>query len=67
MAELIRLGAYRKGTDPEVDKAIQLYPAIENFLRQQKQECTRLREGFEKLAEAVGQDPPPEGQPLIGR
>jgi flagellum-specific ATP synthase len=67
MAELIRLGAYRKGTDPEVDKAIQLYPAIENFLRQQKQECTRLREGFEKLAEAVGQDPPPLGQPLIGR
>jgi len=67
MAELIRLGAYRKGTDPEVDKAITLYPAIENFLRQQKGECTRLRKGFEMLAEAVGEEPPPEGQPVIGR
>ena len=67
MAELIRLGAYRKGTDSEVDKAITLYPAIENFLRQEKAECTRMRKGFEMLAEAVGVDPPPEGQPLIGR
>ena len=67
MAELIRLGAYRKGTDPEVDKAITLYPAIENFLRQQKSECTRMVESFAKLAEAVGEEPPPEGQPLIGR
>ena len=67
MAELIRLGAYRKGSDPEVDKAIMLYPAIENFLKQQKGECTRMREAFEKLAESVGEDPPPEGQPLMGR
>lgn len=67
MAELIRLGAYRKGTDPEVDNAINLYPAIENFLRQQKGESTRMQRGFEMLAEAVGVDPPPEGQPLMGR
>lgn len=67
MAELIRLGAYRKGTDPEVDKAINLYPAIETFLRQQKGECTKMRQSFEMLAEAVGEDPPPEGQPLMGR
>src|SRR5471030_705710 len=32
MAEMIRLGAYRKGTDPEIDRAILIYPAIENFL-----------------------------------
>lgn len=67
MAELIRLGAYRKGSDPEVDKAIATYPAIETFLRQQKGECTRLRQGFEMLAEAIGVDPPPADQPLMGR
>ncbi len=67
MAELIRLGAYRKGSDAEVDKAIALYPAIENFLRQQKGECTRLRQGFEMISEVLGVDPPPEGQQLMGR
>jgi flagellum-specific ATP synthase len=34
MAELIRLGAYRPGTNPEVDGAIRLYPRLEAFLSQ---------------------------------
>ena len=34
MAELIRLlGAYKTGTNPEVDAAIRLYPRLEAFLR----------------------------------
>jgi flagellum-specific ATP synthase len=53
MAELIRLGAYRKGSDPEVDQAIMLYPAIEAFLNQGKDECTRLDESYERLALAL--------------
>src|SRR5204863_730383 len=28
MAELIRLGAYKAGTNPEVDDAVRLYPAL---------------------------------------
>ena len=32
MAELIRLGAYRRGSDPKVDEAIVLYPKIDEFL-----------------------------------
>jgi flagellum-specific ATP synthase len=32
--ELVRLGAYHKGSDPAVDRAIQLKPAIDAFLRQ---------------------------------
>ncbi len=27
MAELIRLGAYKAGTNPEVDNAVRLYPS----------------------------------------
>jgi flagellum-specific ATP synthase len=53
MAELIRLGAYRRGSDPAVDEAIRYYPAIENFLRQGKGERTTLAEGYQQLAQAI--------------
>jgi flagellum-specific ATP synthase len=49
MAELIRLGAYRKGSDPKVDEAIQYYDEIEAFLTQQKGDQTSIDEGFAKL------------------
>jgi flagellum-specific ATP synthase len=54
MAELIRLGAYRKGTDPKVDEAIRLYPQIEEFLTQNKDENTPIAEAFDDLAGIVG-------------
>jgi flagellum-specific ATP synthase len=54
MAEMIRLGAYRKGTDPEVDRAIQFNPALENFLRQRKDERSDISSGYEGLANILG-------------
>lgn len=54
MAELIRLGAYRRGSDAKVDRAIQLYPKIEEFLTQNKDENTSIEEGFERLASILG-------------
>lgn len=54
MAELIRLGAYRKGSDLSVDEAILLYPQIEEFLRQNKDECTLIGEGFSRLSRILG-------------
>jgi len=53
MAELIRLGAYRKGSDPKVDEAIQYYDAIESFLTQMKVENTSITDGFRQLAEIL--------------
>ncbi len=53
MAELIRLGAYRKGSDAAVDEAIRLYPEIESFLAQNKDERTGIDEGFIRLAEII--------------
>jgi flagellum-specific ATP synthase len=50
MAELIRLGAYKAGSDPEIDRAIRLYPAFEKFLTQGKGEKTSLAEGYRGLA-----------------
>ena len=42
MAELIRLGAYKAGTNPEVDEAVRLYPQLEAFLAQSKTERATL-------------------------
>jgi flagellum-specific ATP synthase len=50
MEELIRIGAYRAGADPLVDRAIQLNPGIEAFLGQAPDEATRLDESFAALA-----------------
>lgn len=36
--DLINIGAYQKGSNPEVDQAIKLYPAINRFLRQETNE-----------------------------
>ncbi len=61
MAELIRLGAYRKGTNAEVDEAIYYYPRIEAFLRQRKDDHTDLPTCYKLLAEAL--QPPAEAVP----
>ncbi len=53
MEELIRLGAYRKGSSAEVDEAIQLNPNLENFLHQGKEESTSLPDCYERLADIV--------------
>lgn len=60
MAELIRLGAYRMGTDPKVDEALQVYPRIEKFLAQNKEEKTTLDEGYALLAQILGMPYAPE-------
>jgi len=53
MAELIRLGAYRRGSDPSIDEAIHYYPMIESFLEQKITESTNLATGYQLLAEAL--------------
>jgi len=53
MEEMIRLGAYRRGTDPQVDEAIQFNPALEGFLRQSKDERSDLASGYARLAEIL--------------
>ena len=55
MAELIRLGAYRRGADAAVDEAIHYYPALESFLAQDKQESTDLAD---QLRHAVANPKP---------
>jgi len=70
MAELIRLGAYRAGTDPEVDAAIHYFKPIETFLAQVKSEFTSLDDCYAKLAEILNDTPAAEtgvaGQQPVG-
>ncbi len=55
MAELIRLGAYRKGSDPLVDEAISFNGPLESFIGQGKLERTSLEQGYQELAEVLGE------------
>ncbi len=54
MAELIRLGAYKAGTNAEVDAAAQLYPQLEAFLSQKKNDRVTLAEGYAALEGIAG-------------
>jgi flagellum-specific ATP synthase len=54
MEELIRLGAYRAGSSPEVDEAIRLHDPLEAFLRQAKDEKASLDDGYRQLAQILG-------------
>jgi flagellum-specific ATP synthase len=62
MAELIRLGAYRRGSDPKVDEAIETYPKLEAFLAQKPREKTSLDDGYAQLAQVLGMAPAPAPQ-----
>ncbi len=53
MAELVRLGAYRAGSDAAVDEALRLAPRIEALLHQGKGEATSLDDAFAALREAL--------------
>jgi flagellum-specific ATP synthase len=53
MADLVRLGAYKSGSDPLVDQAVRLSPGIETFLTQSKHEPASVADGFAQLAEVL--------------
>jgi flagellum-specific ATP synthase len=47
--ELIRIGAYQKNSDPELDRAIALMPALRDFLVQPAQEGIVMKDSLERL------------------
>ena len=56
MADLVRLGAYRAGTDAAVDEALCLAPRIEAVLAQGKGERGTVEDAFAALAAAMEED-----------
>jgi flagellum-specific ATP synthase len=53
MEELIRMGAYRPGSSPEVDRAIALNRPLEQFLAQGKEEATTLAQAYQRLEQIL--------------
>lgn len=53
IADLVRLGAYRPGTDAAADEALALMPAIEAVLRQDRSQWTGLTDAFAQLKTAL--------------
>lgn len=57
MADLVRLGAYKTGTDPAADRALRLAPMIEGLLRQGRGTSSTLDEAFSSLGSLLAGDP----------
>ncbi len=53
--DMITLGAYQQGTDPALDGAIQMMPAINHFLQQGMKDVIGYDEGLQGLAQLIGQ------------
>ncbi|WPY01079.1 Flagellum-specific ATP synthase [Candidatus Trichorickettsia mobilis] len=53
MAEMIRLGAYKKGADPDVDLAINYYNKLETFLSQKPNEICAMSESYQQLGDIL--------------
>ncbi len=53
MADLIKIGAYKKGSDSAIDEAIKYYGNIEKFISQQADDYETLESSYEKLAKAI--------------
>jgi flagellum-specific ATP synthase len=52
--DLIQIGAYQAGSSPEIDRAIALRPGWQAFLRQGREESSKLAETRGALAALVG-------------
>ena len=51
--DLIAVGAYVRGTDPLLDRAIALFPQLTAFLQQDLQERSPVEDGRRRLHELV--------------
>lgn len=60
--DLLRLGAYSPGSDPETDESIQLYPRIEKFLRQERLEKSGFDLTLRDLKALAGARAAPPGR-----
>jgi flagellum-specific ATP synthase len=65
--DLISVGAYVKGSNPEIDEAIEKYAAIENFLIQRIEERAPLAETLRAAGQIAGIEIPEEEMRVVTR
>ena len=52
--DMVNIGAYARGSNPEIDKAIDIVPEINVFLKQDVEEGQTLEESYAKLQHLAG-------------
>lgn len=52
--DLINIGAYREGSNPRIDRAIQLHNEIDAFLKQDVSDRTSLEESLNRMKRIIG-------------
>jgi len=60
--DLVSIGAYVRGTDPSIDRVLDLLPDINAFLRQQADEVTPLGVAIDRLQQLAGGKDAREGE-----
>ena len=53
-ADLISVGAYRRGADPLLDEAVRLYPRMREFIRQDAGRSVTLQQSLDDLVTLLG-------------
>ncbi|MEW6711154.1 MAG: flagellum-specific ATP synthase FliI, partial [Candidatus Riflebacteria bacterium] len=53
-SDAISLGAYKAGSDPKIDEAIQKHPLIESYIKQGITEVVNFQNSLDSLSKIVG-------------
>jgi flagellum-specific ATP synthase len=61
--DLITVGAYRRGADPRVDQAVEQWPRIQDFLRQDMYQPVSAERSYADLKQLVTQFSAPQAAP----
>jgi flagellum-specific ATP synthase len=64
--DLISVGAYRKGSDPLVDQAIELFPAMDAFLAQTPDQSVSFEDSIAQLERCLAQPARAESEGGLG-
>ena len=51
--DLINIGAYKSGTNPEIDRAVEKYPELIGFLKQRVEEGSQFEEAMNRLITTI--------------
>lgn len=51
--ELIQIGAYRPGSNPQIDRAIAIKPTIDGFLKQSRNDIVEWNDAWEKIRHLI--------------
>jgi flagellum-specific ATP synthase len=66
--DLINVGAYQAGSDPEIDLAIRMQPEMMRFLAQDMHQAVPLQQSYTQLQQLVAgfsQPPPQAAAPAV--